>query len=221
MGLNLKDLPLTGNNSLVDLFKRIPDPRSRFGKQHTLHGMLSLTYCAFLCGVRSYSGIDDWSKSLSKREVKKFDFGKHGIPTGSIIQKTLRFLDVDIIESEFTGWFKQQASLKDKWIAFDGKTLRGSKHGNKKGLHLLGAMLHEEKVILAQVVVGEKTNEIPIAQQMLKNIENMEGSIMTFDALHTQEETARIVVMENKADYVMVAKDNQKALKKTPKPRLS
>lgn len=220
MHLKLNDLPLTGNNSLVDLFKRIPDPRSRFGKTHTLHGMLSLTYCAFLCGVRNYAGIDDWSKNLTKKEIKQFDFGTREIPTASIIQKTLRFLDVEFIEKEFTRWFIGQNSLQDKWIAFDGKTLRGSRHGKQRGLHLLGVLLHEDNTIVMQTLVGEKTNEIPIAQKILKNMKNVEGAVFTLDAIHTQSETARIVVKEKGAEYVLMVKDNQKELKKSLKCRI-
>lgn len=68
MTLNFRELPLEGENGLVDFFKRVPDPRSQFGKRHSLHGMLGLTYCAVLCGVQTFSGIDIWAKGLSKED---------------------------------------------------------------------------------------------------------------------------------------------------------
>jgi hypothetical protein len=129
-------------------------------------------------------------------------------------------LDVEFIEKEFTRWFIGQNSLQDKWIAFDGKTLRGSRHGKQRGLHLLGVLLHEDNTIVMQTLVGEKTNEIPIAQKILKNMKNVEGAVFTLDAIHTQSETARIVVKEKGAEYVLMVKDNQKELKKSLKCRI-
>jgi hypothetical protein len=198
MALDFKDLPLEGNNGLLDLFKRIPDPRSRFGKRFPLHAMLALLFCGMLCGVTSYTGIDDWAQTLTEEEKAKFGFGKHGAPGGSILQKTMRFLNVQAIEREFTLWFARQEGLKGKWIALDGKTARGSSHGEQKGIHLLSAFLHEEKLVLAQELVGEKTNEIPVAQKMIGGMPNVEAATFTLDALHTQDETATVIVREKK-----------------------
>ena len=199
MALKFKDFPVSGCNGLLELFKRIPDPRSRFGKMYSLHLMLALTFCAMLCGVQSFAGIDDWAKTLSEKEKKLFGFGKHGVPGGSILQKTFRLLDIKIIEKEFTLWFVSQEDLRQKWIALDGKTLRGSSHGDQKGIHLLSAFLHEAKLVVAQELVGSKTNEIPIAQKMILELPDIEGAILTLDAIHTQEETARIIVREKKS----------------------
>lgn len=216
----LNELPLAGNDGLIHLFKKVPDPRSKHGKMHSLHGMLALTYCAFLCGVRGYVGIDDWVKALSEDDMKGFGFGKHGPPSGSIIQKTLRFLDVELIELLFSDWFCKNVSLRDRWIAIDGKTLRGSKHGTSKGLQILSAMLHEQKIILTQVEVSSKTNEIPVAQKMITEMRDIEGAVFTLDAMHTQAETARVIVKEKKAEFVLVVKENQPDLKKSLKNRI-
>lgn len=80
--------------------------------------------------------------------------------------------------------------------SLDGKTLKGSKDGTKKGVHLLSAVLHESKMIIAQATVGEKTNEIPIAQKMLENLASLEGSVITADALNTQVNTAQVIVIK-------------------------
>lgn len=112
-------------------------------------------------------------------------------------------------------------------IAIDGKTLRGSHHGSQKGIHLLSAVIHKEGVVIAQEEVGEKTNEIKHVKPLLKNID-IEGAIVTADALHTQKETAKYLVEEKKAHYLLTVKDNQPTLledikclldlKKTPNP---
>lgn len=198
MRIPFHKIPVDGQGSLVEVFKRIPDPRSRFGKRHSLHGMLALLYCAILCGVRSFSGINDFAKNLNLEEVTKFDFGKHGVPTGEIIGKTIRFLNVQLIEQEFTLWMRAHTELQNEWISLDGKTLKGSKDGSKKGVHLLSAILHESKIIIAQAMVGEKTNEIPIAQKMLENLGNLEGAVITTDALNTQVETAQVIIKKSR-----------------------
>lgn len=199
MALKFKDLPVEGENGLIDMLKRIPDPRSRFGKRHALYGMLALTFCGVLCGVQSFTGLDDWAETLTKKEKKKFGFGKHGVPGGSILQKTFRFLDVAHIEVELSRWISGQEDLREKWIAMDGKTLRGSKHGEQKGIHLLSAFLHNSKQIVAQKLVDGKTNEIPIAKEMIASLGNVEGAMFTLDAMHTQEETVRVIVQEKKS----------------------
>lgn len=194
MTVPFKNIPVEGEGGLVEVFKKVPDPRSRFGKRHNLHGMLALAYCAVLCGITGYQGINDFVKGLTDEEIKKFDFGKHGAPTGEIIGKTLRFLDVELIESELTLWVLNHHDLRGQWISLDGKTLRGSKDGEKKGIHLLGAVLHGSKAIIAQATVGEKTNEIPIAQKMVENFPDIEGAIITTDALNTQVNTAQVII---------------------------
>ena len=194
MKIPLKNIPLEGQGGLIEVFKRIPDPRSRFGKRHTLHSMLALLYAAMLCGVKSFAGINDFAASLTLEEIVMFGFGKHGPPTGEIIGKTIRFLNVQLIEEEFTLWMTKHGTLGDQWISLDGKTLRGSKDGEKRGVHLLSAVLHESKIIIAQATVGEKTNEIPVAQKMLENLPMLEGSVITADAMNTQVKTAQTIV---------------------------
>ena len=106
----------------------------------------------------------------------------------------------------------KQTTLKNAAIAIDGKTLCGSHNGVKKAIQLLGAILHKEGIVVAQKKVRDKTNEIPMVKELLKPLA-LEGAIVTLDALHTQKKTATYLVEKKKADYVLVAKDNQKSLK--------
>ncbi len=110
-------------------------------------------------------------------------------------------------------------------IAIDGKTLRGSHKGSQKAIHLLSGVIHKEGVVIAQEEVDEKTNEIKHVKPLFKNID-IEGSVVTADALHTQKDVANYLVEEKKADYVFTVKDNQPTLledikfdlKKSPNP---
>ena len=97
-------------------------------------------------------------------------------------------------------------------LAIDGKTLRGSRDGDKKALQLLSLVTHDDGVVVTQEKVDDKTNEIPVAQELLKGLD-IKGSIITADAMHTQTETATVIVREKEADYVFTVKGNQPNLK--------
>ena len=97
-------------------------------------------------------------------------------------------------------------------MAVDGKTLRGGHDHGQPAPHLLSAILHQEAVVLGQIAVEEKTNEIPKLPQLLDPLP-LEGAVVTADALHTQQDTARYLVETKKADYLFIVKDNQPTLR--------
>ena len=106
----------------------------------------------------------------------------------------------------------RQYPLAGRRIAIDGKTLRGAHDAGQRAPHLLSAILHEEGVVIAQLQVEEKTNEIPKLPELLAPLP-IEGALITVDALHTQRESARYIVEEKKADYLFIVKDNQPTLR--------
>ncbi len=95
-------------------------------------------------------------------------------------------------------------------IAIDGKTLRGSQKQGAPGAHLLSALAHRVGLTLAQQAVDDKTNEIPVALDLLRHLV-LEGRIVTMDALLTQRQIAQHIV-DAGGDYVMVVKENQPQL---------
>ena len=100
----------------------------------------------------------------------------------------------------------------DDAIAIDGKTVKGAKRDNGTQVHLLSAVLQDQGVTIAQREVGEKTNEIPELKPLLKPLD-IAGRVVTADPLHTQRKTARYIVMQKKADYIFIVKDNQPNLR--------
>ena len=109
-------------------------------------------------------------------------------------------------------WVAEQVKLRGQAISVDGKTLRGSSDGEQKAVHLLSAIVHGQGTVVAQVAVGNKTNEIPCIKPLLADLD-IAGAVVTADALHTQQETARYLVEEKQADYVFTVKDNQPTLR--------
>lgn len=213
--------------------EKFTDPRRKQGTRHPLSTILAISVCAVLSGCKGYRAIGAWSKSLSKEELKRFGSDRGTPPSEPTIRRLIQRIEADKFDKHIGKWLLEQKllenpdgdGLKDCGIAIDGKTLRGSHKGSKKGIHLLCAVIHKEGIVFAQEEVDEKTNEIKHVKPLFKDI-NIEGAIVTADALHTQKETAKYLVEEKKAHYLLTVKDNQPTLledikynlKKTPNP---
>lgn len=210
--IDVNQLPLKGQGGLIDLLATIVDPRQKRGVRYPSVAMLALALCACISGVKSYDGMGDYAKSLPPDALRLLGFKRGKPPSESALRKFLQRLNPEEMDRKTGDWFLKQTTLKNAAIAIDGKTLCGSHNGVKKAIQLLGAILHKEGIVVAQKKVRDKTNEIPMVKELLKPLA-LEGAIVTLDALHTQKKTATYLVEKKKADYVLVAKDNQKSLK--------
>ena len=128
-------------------------------------------------------------------------------------RRVLSSINAAEMDGHLEAWISGHTVLRNARLALDGKTLCGSRDGEDPPVQLLSALLHNEGLVVAQSRVSSKTNEIPVAQSMLRRLD-IEGSVVTGDALHTQRETAEIIVTEKKANYVFTVKDNQPTLRK-------
>jgi hypothetical protein len=124
----------------------------------------------------------------------------------------LQGLDANRLDAHIGQWVARQQLRPGVAVAVDGKSLRRSHAAGPAAPHLLSAILHQEAVVVAQMDVEEKTNEIPKLPALLAPLP-LEGTVVTADALHTQKETARYLVEAKKADYLFIAKDNQPTLR--------
>lgn len=210
--IDVNQLPLKGQGGLIDFLATIVDPRKKRGVRYQSVALLALAVCACISGVRSYDGMRDWAESLSNEALRALGFRRGRPPSESALRRFLQRLDPEEMDRKVGDWFLQQTSLRGQALSIDGKTLCGSHNGIKKAIQLLGAILHKEGIVVAQKKVQDKTNEIPMVKELLEPL-RMEGAVVTLDALHTQKKTARYIVEKKKADYVLIAKDNQKTLK--------
>jgi Transposase DDE domain len=121
-------------------------------------------------------------------------------------------LNADEVDAKTGAWVANQHPLSEQSVAIDGKTLRGAHDAGQRAPHLLSAILHEEGVVIAQLRVEEKTNEIPKLPELLAPLP-LEGALITADAMHTQTESARYIVEQKKADYFFIVKENQPTLR--------
>jgi hypothetical protein len=204
-------LPMEGEDGLIDVLRTIVDPRKRRGIRHPLICILAISVCACLSGARSFEAIAEWAGELSRDALRRLGGKRSKAPSEKCFRITLQRIDAAGFDRAICGWLARQELFAGAGIALDGKTLRGAHDGDKAAPHLLSAVLHREGIIVAQVAVGEKTNEIPCVKPLLADL-NIEGAVITADALHTQKESARFIVEDKKADYVLTVKENQPTL---------
>lgn len=212
MALEMENLPLEGDGGLFSVLGTITDPRKRRGIRHQLQSVLAIAVCATLAGARSFIAIAEWAAEQSREVLQKLGSKRGKPPSERTVARVLHAVDAAEVDRRTGGWVAQQVQLQGRAISVDGKTLRGSRDGDQPAVHLLSAIVHGSGTVVAQVAVGEKTNEIPCIKPLLANLD-LRGGVVTADALHTQRETARYIVEEKDAHYAFTVKDNQPTLR--------
>jgi hypothetical protein len=199
-------------DSLIDVFARLPDTRRGAGRRHRLDCVLASASVAVLAGARTLADLAAIASELTQPQLRALrawhnrKTGRREPPSESTFQRALSATDAALLDQLLGQWLLAQGP-DHPHICVDGKTLKGS-----DGLHLFSAFCGQEEKVLAQIAVPEKTNEIPMLPALLKDVP-LEGALVSADALHTQTDTARHLVQERGADYLLVVKDNQPALR--------
>lgn len=215
--VDLNRIPIEGKGGLLAALARVPDQRDPHGKRHSLVFILAVAACAVLAGMRGYRQVADFAQGLPVEALRRLgarpqaSTGQLRPPSEPTIRRTMNRIDIQAFEREL-GAFQKRIGLTAA-VALDGKTLRGSGQDEHTPQHLLAAVAHSTSATLAQVAVGEKTNEIPEALRLLAPLD-LRATVVTADAMHTQAETARFLVEDKGADYVFTVKDNQKTMRR-------
>lgn len=164
-----------------------------------------------ITGARSFAAIGEWAADIGQDGLASLGVDT-GAPCESTIRRTLERLDASMFDSIVNTWMLLRFSIIGdcRIIAADGKTVRGAVTTDGHRPHLLSAMDHDRGVVIGQVEVGAKTNEIPMLTELLDPID-IAGSVITIDAMHTQKTTATYIV-ERGAHFVMTVKNNQRTL---------
>lgn len=210
--IDVNALPLEGEGGLMDLLTTIVDPRKRRGVRHPVATIVGVAVCAALSGARSFCAIAEWAQGLSREALKRLGSKRWTPPSEPTIRRVLQGLDANPLDAQIGQWIARQHLRAGVAIAVDGKSLRGSHDAGQRAPHLLSAILHQEAVVVGQIDVEQKTNEIPKLPQLLDALP-LEGTVVTADAMHTQHETARYLVEQKKADYLFIVKENQPTLR--------
>jgi uncharacterized protein DUF4338/DDE family transposase len=196
--------------SMVEHFKVVPDFRRRF-ESYPLWSMLTILLLATLCGApRGQKDLAKFARGLSQAQRRALGIrsnaqGKYPAPTQPTFCRLLQRVDARKVEEVIVAIQNQirGPAPKEHLIVFDGKQ---PKHGG--GASVLSAVTVPSQHYLGSALVDQKTNEIPVARELFKRLE-LEGRLVSLDALHTQDETARALVLEHGADYLLTVKGNQ------------
>jgi len=199
--------------SLVEPLKRLPDYRKRIGI-YPLWTLIALGLLAHLCGAPR--GQKEWAlfaKGLSQTQRRALGIRQqaHGYPTpgASTFWRLMAHINADALEKIFLQVQEQirGPAPAEELIVLDGKEPR---HGG--GHAVLTAVTVPSQHFLGSALVDQKTNEIPVARALFHRLD-LDGRKVSLDALHTQDQTARELVLEHGADFLLTVKDNQPTLR--------
>lgn len=197
---------------LIEVLGEVPDPRSRHGRRYPLQAVLGLACAALLCGYRSYSAMAEWGRNYDTEVLRALGFTRETVPCAATLFLVFRRLDRAAFERVLGGWAAEVLGAEDPTdaLALDGKALRGSRKQGAPGAHLLSVVSQTLGLTLAQTAVDDKTNEIPVAPAVLRELV-LTGRVVTMDALLTQRAVAQ-TILTGGGDYLMIAKGNQPQL---------
>ncbi len=205
----------TKQNVFQQFFSTLEDPR-RTNKGHfyyLLEEILFLVIAAVISGAEEWVSIQLFGKAKLEWLRRFFPY-KHGIPSHDVLGKLFCRLDPVRFNECFMAWVNSISDLtKGEVIAFDGKSICGSGRLGipKSAVHVVSAYAAQSRLCLGQVGVDQKENEIVAIPQLLELLA-IKGCIVTIDAMGCQKEIARKIIGQ-KADYILMVKDNQKELK--------
>lgn len=190
-------------------FADLKDPRIDRTRRYELLDIVVITVCAVICGAEGWVDIANYG--VAKYEwLKTFLELPEGIPSHDTFRRVFCLLDPQAFQACFQSWIDAlSAGLGLKRVAIDGKTLRRSfdRATGKTALHLVSAWATEQHLVLGQVAVDSKSNEITAIPKLLALLD-VSGAIVTIDAMGCQKEIAA-TIREGGGDYVLTVKDNQ------------
>jgi predicted transposase YbfD/YdcC len=194
--------------SIAHHFAELTDPRIDRSRLHELLDIVAIAICAVVAGADSWDDIEDFGNAKVTWLSTFLDL-PHGIPSHDTFRRLFERLDPDEFQRGFLGWIEALHEATERQvIAIDGKTLRRSFDRAKgtSALHMVHAWATANHLLLGQVAVDEKSNEITAIPRLLKML-SISGAIVTIDAMGCQKEIAR-TIRERKADYVLALKAN-------------
>ena len=193
-------------------FRDLSDPRQQGKVIYPLKEVLLLCLLAVLAGAETFTDIALFGEKKLGLLRRFLPFG-NGTPPHDRLGEIFAALDAEVFQRCFVSWVAAMTGVPAEVIAIDGKTSRGSakKKGTNDAIHMVSAFAAQQRLVLGQMKVDEKSNEI-VAIPKLLNMLQVEGAIITIDAMGCQREIAKQIV-DKEADYVLALKGNQGSLR--------
>jgi len=195
--------------SIIHHFSSIKDPRVNRQKKHQLQDIFFITICATICGADNWVAIEAFGVAKEAWFTELLDL-EHGIPSHDTFGEVFAAIDTDQFSDCFSRWVADLASITEgDVIAIDGKCLRRSldKASKKAAIYMVSAWAQHNNLVLGQVKVDDKSNEITAIPKLLSRLD-IAGAVITIDAMGCQKKIAEQIKRQG-GDYVFSLKGNQ------------
>ena len=193
-------------------FEDLQDPRTGGRTLHHFGEIIFMALTCIVCGVKSYELMEEFCE-LKRPWFEKWLKLPNGIPCYNTFARVLEALDPVLFSQCIINHLNESGILEaGGQIAIDGKALRGSRSGASSHIHAVSAWACKSGLTLAQAFVSEKSNEITAIPKLLKML-NIQGAVVTIDAMGTQREIAEQILLQE-GDYIFCVKGNQGNLHK-------
>jgi len=221
-------LRATHLRALLEVLTQFKDKRRGHGLRHRQPFVLACAALAMLMGAGSYEAFEDECNKLTQRQLRALGCRKdpktdrYRAPSDSTFFRVINGIDAAEFDLRIGQWMLAQEISILQSLAVDGKCLRGSARTDGKPLQLLSAVSHRLRLTVAQEPIVQKSNEIPALQPLLRKLPKgaLETSLITADAMHCQQKSARFVTQELGADYLFGLKGNQDGILERAQARL-
>ena len=203
---------ITSTSTIAQHFADIDDPRYQHSPPHLLIDIITIAICGVICGANDWVAIEEFGRA-KQAWFKTFLRLPYGIPSHDTFGQIFAQLDPEQFRESFIRWVNVISELTaGEVISVDGKTLRRShdKGLDKAAIHMISAWASQNRLVLGQVKVDDKSNEITAIPELLRLL-TINGCIVTIDAMGCQTDIASQIISQD-ADYVLALKDNQKHL---------
>jgi predicted transposase YbfD/YdcC len=195
----------------LSYFKDMPDHRQAGKVTYPLDEILLLCLLAVLAGAEAFTDIARFGEKKLEL-LRRFRPFEHGTPAHDHLGDIFATLDAQAFQRCFVDWVAALTKTPAEVVAIDGKTSRrsGDKKGSKQPIHMVSAFAARQRLVMGQVAVAEKSNEI-VAIPVLLDMMAIEGAVVTIDAMGCQRNIAKKIIAK-KADYIIALKGNQGTL---------
>jgi len=202
---------LKTTNKLKTIFGQVHDFRRSHKQLYDLESILLIGIISVICGADSWNEMESYAQS-KEEFLRSFLELPNGIPSHDTFNRVFSNIDSHQFETCFIEWVYTLAQLQPREVvAIDGKTIRGAKASGKKSpVHMVSAWANENNLVLGQVKVSEKSNEITAIPKLLEVL-SLEDTIVTIDAMGCQTDIAEKII-DKQADYILAVKGNQEQL---------
>ncbi len=200
--------------TLYNHFEILEDPRDVRGKRHELINIIIMTIYGILCGYTDFTNLADFLKVYEDYFTSLLNLN-YGTPSHDTLSNVFSVIDSKKFLQIFIDWVKEIIKENGIHLSIDGKAIKSARDKINGGNtpYIVSAFLSDIGISVGQVKVDDKSNEITAIPELIKLLD-IEGKIITIDAIGTQEEICNLITSKDKkGDFILKVKDNQKDLK--------